>query len=174
MYALCDKQCRVWFCIVSYLKPAGTVFNIHTLLQTLNRVFLALKHLQNVSLVVLVTTGDLRDQEEDLWRWAQCSWVNLKWKHVLEPMVDSTRTACSMIPVWKAEESCARSAWVQQVYYYCQPCTTRKQMLQKWPLFLWSNVWANAYSSAHPGLASMACIACSPDGPAMGNSEIPL
>lgn len=75
MYALNNKQCRMWFCIVSYFMPCWKRgVNIHTLLQTLNLVFLALKHLQNVSLVVLVTIGDLRG-EEDLWRWAQRSGV---------------------------------------------------------------------------------------------------
>lgn len=73
MYALSNKQWIMWFCIVSYLMPCWKRdVNIHTLLQTLDLAFLALKHLQNVSLVVKVTIGDLRGQE-DLWRWAQSS-----------------------------------------------------------------------------------------------------
>lgn len=64
VYALSNRQCRMGFCIVSYLMSCWKrCVNIQTLLQTLNFVFLALKHLQNVSLVVLVTIGDLRGQE---------------------------------------------------------------------------------------------------------------
>lgn len=155
----------------------GRGVNVHTLLQTPSPVYLALKHLQNVHLVVLVTTGDLRSQE-DLWTWAQSSRVI---GSEMQPYITGTswlHLGC-LHPISKAKELCVRPAWIQQVYW-CQLCSTRKpwfgihdkdNMQTRWPSH---GQVRNGSVSAEGSRTGQCCSEKETDGNGVGGTSVAM